>query len=102
MNFPITTDVGLSFIIKEKAKLKNRLRHKKISSTGVMSHHFPQVGESRPCRVRTPLMKHLNRTMVGAVTVTLMHHIEIKGGGEAGLRVESIKDDSLIKTPIAD
>jgi len=29
--------VGLSFIIKEKAKLKNRLRHKKITSTGVMS-----------------------------------------------------------------
>ena len=37
MNFPITTNVGLSFIIKEKAKLKNRLRHKKITSTGVMS-----------------------------------------------------------------
>ena len=41
MNFPITTDVGLSFIIKEKAKLKNRLRHKKIISTGVMSPSFP-------------------------------------------------------------
>ena len=37
MNFPITTDVGLSFIIKEKAKLKNKLRHKKITSTSVMS-----------------------------------------------------------------
>ena len=43
-----------------------------------MSHHFPQVGESRPCRVRTPLMKHLNQAMMVAVTVTLMHHIETK------------------------
>ena len=37
MNFPITTDVGLSFIIKEKTKLKSRLRHEKITSIGVMS-----------------------------------------------------------------
>jgi len=44
VNFSITTDVGLSFIIKEKAKLKNRLRHKKIISTGVMS---PSVLGSR-------------------------------------------------------
>ena len=40
MNFHITTDVGLSFIIKEKAKLKNRLRHKKITRTDVMSPSF--------------------------------------------------------------
>ena len=37
MNFPITTDVGLSFIIKGKAKLKNRLIHKKLTSTAMMS-----------------------------------------------------------------
>ena len=38
----ITTNVGLSFIIKEKVKLKNRLRHKKITSNGVMSPSFPR------------------------------------------------------------
>jgi len=37
--------VGLSFIIKEKVKLKNRLRHKKITSTGVMSPSTRHVGE---------------------------------------------------------
>ena len=48
-------------------------------------------------------MKHLNRAMVVAVTVTLMHHIRDQGGGGGtGLRVGSIKDDSLIKTPVAD
>ena len=50
--------------------------------------------------MRTPLMKHLKRAMVVAVTVALMHHIV--GGGGTGLRVGAIKDDSLIKTPIAD
>jgi len=37
VNFHITTDVGLSFIIEEKTKLKNILRHKKKTRTGVMS-----------------------------------------------------------------
>ena len=44
MNFHITIDVGLSFIIKEKIKLKNRLRHKKITNTGMISPSFPGGG----------------------------------------------------------
>ena len=77
MNFLITIDVGLSFIIIKKAKFKNKLRHKKIISTSVMSPSFPS-GWGRPFRVRTPLMKHLKRAMVVAVAATLMHRIEAK------------------------
>jgi len=36
----------------------------------------PRVGETRPCRVRAPLIKYLNRAKVVAVAVTLVHHIE--------------------------
>jgi len=75
VNFSITTDVRLSFIKNEKAKFKNRLRHKKITSTGVMSPSFPSGRERVTCQVRTPLTKHLNRVMVVVVTATLMHHI---------------------------
>ena len=32
----------------------------------------PRVGETRPCRVRASLMKHLNRAMVVAVVATLV------------------------------
>ena len=73
MNFSITTDVGLSFIIKEKAKLKNRLRHKKITSTGMMS---PSQGLQLSGLCRLIIME----TRVGERTVTYRMQIKATKG----------------------
>ena len=45
------------------------------------------VGITRPCRVRTPLTKHLNRAMMVAVAATLDRD---HGGGGTGSRDRSI------------
>jgi len=51
---------------------------KRQLATGVMSSSIPPVvmGETRPCRVRTLLMKHLNRAKVVIVAASLVRHVD--------------------------
>jgi len=101
--FPITTDVRLSFIIKEKAKLKNRLKHKKITNTGMMSPSFPPGGrESTLSSEDSSHEASQSGHSGGCDSGTNASHRDQGGGSGTGLRVRSIKDGSLIKAPIAD
>jgi len=51
------------------------------------------VGGTRPCRVRVPLMKHLNRHSGGRDNSTSASHQSQGGGGRTGSR-ESVTDRS--------
>jgi len=61
-----------------KKLLKNKLRHK-ITGKGVdvLIISF-EMGETRPCRVKDPLMKYFNRAKLVIVTATLLYHVVTK------------------------
>ena len=47
-------------------------------ATGDVLINSPEVRETRPYGVRSPLTTHLNRAKVVVVAATLVHHIEAK------------------------
>ena len=77
MNSSDITDVVLKAKINKIQNPLNKLRHEKITGNwrDVLINSLG-VGETRPCRVRTLLTKHLNRAKVVVVAASLVRHVD--------------------------
>ena len=75
MNFSDITDVVLKERLKKTSQ--NKLRHKKVTDNWRdVLINSPGVGETRPCRVRTFLTKHINRAKVVVVAASLVRRVD--------------------------
>ena len=61
---------------KENNYTQNRLRHKASDNWRDVLIISTMVRKTRPCRVRTPLIKHLSQTKVVVMAATLIHRVE--------------------------
>ena len=75
MNFSDITDMVLKAKI-DKTHISNKVRHEKTTGNwrDVLINSL-RLGETRPCRVRTLLTKHLNRAKVVVVPASLVRHV---------------------------